>query len=229
MIIILQSLFSIFEFITCNSDFGPVASYTAPGFNSCSFFSNLSIDPTDRFLLSGSSNGQAYIWDTLDLAEITDGINNKAGSCVFELPVYAQLEVSKTAWVNCKRGSLEAQIACISDDLTFSLFNWNLPENEENSSKNLNFIKRPRELSAEGREKIYQDHLVETDGTLPITPNYELVTTQAPSVSGQMFSFPIAPNTPIRNKPTTSLNLIGTPPNSANKSILDFFTRSPRI
>ena len=217
-------MISVFEFITSNSEAGPVASYTAPGFNSCSFFSNLSIDPTDRFLLSGSSNGQAYIWDTL--IENNSAETEYPGG-IFELPVCAQLEVSKTAWVSGKRGSLEAQIACISDDLTFSLFNWNLQEN-------LNFrnLKRPKELFTEGREEI---HLFDSSVTEELHSLKETTRIQSsPSISNatgsnQIFSIP--PVTPIRKKSSTSnnFNLIGTPPSSANKSILDFFTRSPRI
>lgn len=191
--------------MTCNSEIGPVASYTAPGFNSCSFFSNLSIDPTDKYLLSGSSRGQAYIWDT----------SRHNTDAAFELPVCAQLEVSKTAWALDRKGSLDAQIACISDDLTFSLFNWKL---EEENDKALS-IKRPDQLTEQGREIIHrEDPLMEDD--LPV-----LNQIAASNVSSTFASMPV---TPVRKKPQTGI-IATPPPNSANKSILDFFTRSPRV
>ena len=196
--------------MTNNAENGPVASYTAPGFNSCSFFSNLSIDPSDRFLLSGSSNGQAYIWDTLSHPE--------SDSKAFELPVFAQLEVSKTAWAGGRKGSLDAQIACISDDLTFSLFNWNLRD-EQDSKQNI--TKRPKVFEGRNfREIIYRNEplIKQEEETVPIKINQGQISSNVSS------SIPV---TPIRKRP--SAGIIGTPPNSANKSILDFFSRSPRV
>ncbi len=188
---------NIFEFLTNNPELGPVASYSAPNYNSCSFFSNLSIDPTDRFLLSGSSSGQAYIWDTFK----EDG--------AFELPVCAQLEVSKTGWAGGKKGSLDAQIACISDDLTFSLFNWNL--NDANGS-----FKRPKQiLEVSSREIIHKEDPIEQENITISNPNSNISS-----------AIPSIPVTPIR-KQQSRLALIS--PNSANKSILDFFSRSPRV
>lgn len=197
--------------MTCNSEVGPVASYTAPGFNSCSFFSNLSIDPTDRYLLSGSSLGQAFIWDT----------SRDSNESAFELPVSAQLEVSKTAWAADRKGSLDSQIACISDDLTFSLFNWKLEEEDEQSES----FKRPKELTEPGREVIYrEDPLIDENETLD--SNMQSVIKINSNSSSHLASIP---GTPVRKKPQPAIFVSTPPPNSANKSILDFFTRSPRV
>ena len=204
---------NIYEFLTNNPEIGPVASYTAPGYNSCSFFSNLSIDPTDRFILSGSSSGQAFIWDTM------------SKDCVFELPVCAQLEVSKTAWAGGKRGSLEAQIACISDDLTFSLFNWNLDTSQEPEALSIKTAKRHSGLNF--RESIQRDdNPLENEDDIPsLPPTAGTLASSSLPVS----TCPSFPLTPIRKQSQQRFLNIGTPPNSANKSILDFFSRSPRI
>ena len=192
---------NIFEFLTNNSELGPVASYTASGFTSCSFFSNLSIDPSDRFLLSGSSNGQAFIWDTVN-----------HDNCAYELPICAQLEVSKTAWAGGTKGSLDAQIACISDDLTFSLFNWNLEDETDGLSVDSG-IKRVKRLPDPTPKEII--HKADEP-----TESQEIINTSNP---------PSVPSTPVRKKPAL-LSAVNTPsPNSANKSILDFFSRSPRV
>jgi denticleless len=194
------NLFSIFEFLTSNCDIGPVASYTASGFNSRSFFSNLSLDPSDKYILSGSSNGQAYVWDTVS------SCNNAA---VYELPVCAQLEVSKTAWISGSNGSLGSQIACISDDLSFSLFNWDIRDHFLETST----IKRPIEVCSGGKEQIYSG-------------DCERVQSTASSVNGSCSTQTSLPVTPVRKRPFTNA-FVSTPP-SANKSILDFFNPSPR-
>lgn len=188
---------SIFEFLTCNSEIGPVASYTAPVYKSCSFFSSISLDPTDRFLLSGSSSGQALIWDT----------SSHENYGTYELPVCAQLEVSKVAWANGTRGSLDAQFACISDDKTFSLFDWGLDDSVG--------IKRPKLCEGEtrARERIHRDDLI-------IESKQPQIISYSPSNSS---SIPVTPR-----KKNQMMPLIRTP-QSANKSILDFFVPSPRV
>lgn len=183
--------------MTCNNEIGPIASYTAEGFTSCSFFSNLTIDPTDRFILSGSSGGQAFVWDT-----------HFGSNAAYQLPVCAQLEVSKTAW---KRGSsLASQIACISDDSTFTLFDWGLDSDESYDSNSRHSIKRSRAIEGLNREAIQYEH-VDIENNLA----YSAPSSKNPSV----------PSTPIR-KSTNQTSIIRTP-TSANKSILDFF--SPQI
>ena len=196
---------NVFEFLTNNSEIGPIASYTAPGFASCSFFSNLSIDPSDRFLLTGSSNGQAFIWDT-----------SNHSTSAFELPVCAQLEVSKTAWAGGKRGSLEAQIACISDDSTFSLFNWELKAEIDEEFVG---IKRSKELNESLTSCPFKEIIHKED-----EPNLGI------SSEAQISNHSSVPSTPIRKRsaPNSSSNGTSTP-NSLNKSILDFFSRSPRV
>jgi len=192
---ILRFFSSIFEFLTCNSEIGPVASYTAPIYKSCSFFSNISLDPTDRFLLSGSSLGQALIWDT----------STHENSGAYELPVCAQLEVSKVAWANGTRGSLNAQLACISDDKTFSLFDWGLDDSVG--------IKRPKLCEGETRERIHR--------------NDPIIESEQPQINSNSSSnSPSIPVTPRKKIQTTPLTRT---PQSANKSILDFFAPSPRV
>ena len=204
---------NIFEFVTNNSELGPIASYTAPGFTSCSFFSNLSIDPSDRFLLTGSSNGQAFIWDTT---------HDSSGTAAYELPVCAQLEVSKSAWANGKKGSLDAQIACISDDLTFSLFNWGLNVDADHDEGSIR-IKRATELIDQSTSSIPFKEIIHKE----VEPNMENLNNDT-----QSSNVPSIPSTPIRKRPTAIAvsNGINTQsPNSANKSILDFFPRSPHV
>lgn len=192
---------SIFEFLTCNSDIGPVASYTAPAYKSCSFFSNISLDPTDRFLLSGSSLGQALIWDT--------AAHENSGA--YEFPVCAQLEVSKVAWATGTRGSLEAQLACISDDKTFSLFDWGLGNERIRGD-----LKRPKLCEGETREKIHRDDPI----PIILEPKQAQISSNASSNSA---SIPVTPRKKIQTP-----SLVRTP-QSANKSILDFFAPSPRV
>lgn len=181
--------------MTCNSEVGPVASYTAPAYKSCSFFSNISLDPSDQFLLSGSATGQALIWDT----------STHKNSGAFELPVCAQLEVSKVAWASGTKGSLDAQLACISDDKTFSLFNWGLEEQHRYDS---NGLKRPKLCDGITREYIHRDD-----------PIFE---PQIPQIISNPPSIPTTPRKKIQVAPVRT-------PQSANKSILDFFARSPRV
>lgn len=187
--------------MTYNSEIGPVASYTAPTFKSCSFFSSISLDPTDRFLLSGSSSGQALIWDTS---------LERDNSGAFELPVCAQLEVSKVAWATGTRGTLNAQLACISDDKTFSLFDWGLKNGHEDSNDFR--IKRPKLCEGVTRENIHRED--------PIT---ELEEPQIISnSSSNSTSIPATPRKKVQQAPIRT-------PQSENKSILDFFARSPRV
>ena len=174
-----------------------MASYTAPVYKSCSFFSNISLDPTDRFLLSGSSSGQALIWDT-STAEENCG--------AFELPVCAQLEVSKVAWATGKGESQKAQLACISDDKTFSVFDWGLGNFDDN-------FKRPKACEGETREKIHSED--------PILESEEIK-----EISNSSSHPPSIPSTP--RKKIQNPSFVRTP-QSANKSILDFFALSPRI
>jgi WD40 repeat protein len=103
------SIRSIFEFLTCNYA-SPVAFYSSENFKSCSFFSNIALDPTDKFLLAGSADGNGYVWDT-----------SWSASAAFKVPIQSQLEVSKVVW----KGST---IASISDDLTVSFFKQQMPD-----------------------------------------------------------------------------------------------------
>jgi hypothetical protein len=187
--------------LTCNSEIGPVASYTAPAFKSCAFYSNISLDPSDRYLLSGSASGQAVIWDT-------SSTHDNSGA--FELPVCAQMEVQKVAWATGTRGSLNAQLACIGDDKTFSIFDWGLHGRDEDSTE---FgIKRPKLCEGVTREKIYREDPIAEPEEPQIISNS----------SSNSTSIPETPRKKVQQAPIRT-------PQSANKSILDFFARSPRV
>jgi WD40 repeat protein len=177
-----------------------VASYTAPVYKSCSFFSSICLDPTDRFLLTGSSLGQALIWDT--------SAHENFGAC--ELPVSAQLEVSKVAWATGTRGSLDAQLACISDDKTFSVFDWGL----EHFHADFNF-KRPKMCKGGTRERIHRDDPISISETeqAQITSNSSSNPASIQATPRKKIQFPTIVRTP----------------QSTNKSILDFFSPSPRV
>lgn len=157
-----------------------MAEYTAPTFTSCSFYSNLSIDPSDRYLLSGSADGNAYIWNT-------------RGQECYQLPVSAQLEVSKSKWIGTGQ---QVKIACISDDMTFSIFDWGLECSDGKYAK---------QLDREGRQEI----------------DYETIQMQSSTL---LSSFSL-PATPKKSAPFQSVQ---SSPFNQNKSILDFFPRSPR-
>jgi WD40 repeat protein len=104
----------------------------------------LTVDPSDRFLLSGAANGNAFIWDTF-----------AGGDCV-RLPVGSEGEVTRTAWIG-------NQIACICDDLPFSLFNWQLHDD------NLDNAKRAQWLGP-GRQAIDCTYTAQPELSLPATP-----------------------------------------------------------
>lgn len=125
----------------------------------------------------------------------------------FELPVCAQLEVSKVAWASASRGSLDAKFACISDDKTFSLFDWGLDKNDD-----LNQFRRPKLCEGETREQIHRDDPI-------VEPEITQIISNSSSNSSSL------PVTPRKKVQIASVRT----PQSANKSILDFFTRSPRI
>lgn len=158
-----------------------MAEYTTPGFTSCSFYSNLTIDPTDRYLVSGSADGNAYIWNT-------------RGRECHQLPVAAQLEVSKCKWIG---DGQQSKIACISDDMTFSIFDWGLDANDGKYSKLLDVDCR---------------NLIDFE------------TTQLQSST--LLSSHSLPGTPKKSAFSNSVQ--SSPFNNQNKSILDFFSRSPR-
>lgn len=142
--------FSVNEFLTCLSEYGPVATYSAPNFTSPSFFSNLTVDPSDRFLLSGSGNGSAFVWDT-----------QGTGSCV-RLPVGLQSEVAKTAWITSAYG--QNQIACICDDVAFSLFNWEPSSTDSRTGQSC-----AQFVTANGRS--VPDRSADADPVLPSLPS----------------------------------------------------------
>ena len=126
-----------------------MATYSSPSFSSPSFFSNLTVDPSDRFLLSGGANGNAFIWDTFG-----------AGDCV-RLSVGMESEVAKTAWITDRLG--RNQIACICDDVAFSLFNWSADEQERESGKGAQFV-------GQGRQIVDKSSAEPTPPTLPSAP-----------------------------------------------------------
>lgn len=153
-----------------------MATYSAPQFTSPSFFSNLTVDPSDRFLLSGTANGSAFIWDT-----------RGEGECV-RLPVGSESEVAKTAWIQTPQGG--NQIACICDDVAFSLFNWQLDDEQPE-------VKHAEWLRA-GKQVIDRALFEQPTLSMPSTPKK----LEAPSS--------------LRSSPM-------------NKSILEYFPRSPRL
>lgn len=192
---------NIYEFVSDRGETGPVASYTAPGYTSCSFFSNVTVDPTDRFLLSGSADGNAYLWnmDCDDAAR------------VFRLPVSAQLEVSKTAWA-AGRGPYEATIGCISDDLSVSLFQWGRDVDESSRSES---VRRPVSLPHAGRESLVHEAS-------------DVVSRETAPANAKPPRDCLSPSTPVKRTDRTA-SLPQSPQTPANKSILDFFPRSPRL
>jgi len=147
----------------------------------------LEISPENQYLLAGSADGNAYIWDT-----------QQADAC-FRVPVKAQLEVSKTVWIN-------KTIGCISDDLTMSLFRQNQAENseEENHNGGIRLV--------EGGQKNYEEPTIMLEESLLLQP----------LPKSNMC-------TPTKKRPASEAILtspITTP--TSNRTILDFFPKTPR-
>ena len=174
---------SVYEFLTVRAA-GPVAAYASPHYTCGSFFSNVTVCPEDRFLLTGSADGNAYAWDTRD-----------SGTC-FCVPVRAPLEVSKTAWAG-------PRIACISDDLTVSLFR----RAPGDGGRHVARVPGSRVALADEGAGAHVGAAAptcapEAPGPLPCTPPRKR------AAPGSLLASPL-----------------GTPP---NRTILDFFARTPR-